>query len=215
MKRALLLGWLLGVAFILAFFQSATAAPSKVTICHATGNGSYITLTLPYNAVFGKSEASGHFNEQGTPNSGHENDYLGPCLPPPTTTTTTTTTPPTTSSTTSSTVSPTTSTTSTSSPTTTTSTPPRRLTTTTIVIDTCEDVGGCDTTTTAPTTTDPACGAACDTTTSSTVDESTTTTAPPSTLADGGSDAARMFTPWALLVTLLGGFASWIARRPI
>ena len=39
-----------------------------------------VTLTLPYNAVFGQA---GHFNEDGTPQAGHEQDYLGPCQTPP------------------------------------------------------------------------------------------------------------------------------------
>jgi hypothetical protein len=55
--------------------------PEKVTICHAAGLASgpanWITLTLPWNAVYGQA---GHFNENGTPQAGHEQDYLGACL---------------------------------------------------------------------------------------------------------------------------------------
>ena len=63
---------------------SSTAAaldkPEFVTFCHIAGRAddpaNMVTLTLPYDAVFGQA---GHFNEDGTPNAGHENDYLGPC----------------------------------------------------------------------------------------------------------------------------------------
>lgn len=221
MTKTLIIGWLLGLTLVLAFFQSATAAQDKITICHANGNGSYITLTLPYNAVFGKSEKSGHFNEQGTPNAGHENDYLGPCIPPVTTTTAPEVT--TSTSTTSTTTTPEPTTTSSSVATTTTTVPqstststPRQTTTTSIVQDTCEDLGTCQdtTTTTGPTTTIP------DGSTTTVPDGSTTTvadtstTVPPSTLAYGGSDAAGMFAPWAALITLFGAAASFLARRP-
>ena len=60
----------------------------KLTICHVAGLASdpanYITLTLPYNAVYGKNGESGHFNENGTTKAGHEQDTLGPCSPPQT-----------------------------------------------------------------------------------------------------------------------------------
>ncbi len=58
--------------------------PEFVTFCHVAGRGddpaNTVTLTLPSNAVFGQG---GHFDEGGTPNAGHEQDYLGPCQPPP------------------------------------------------------------------------------------------------------------------------------------
>jgi uncharacterized repeat protein (TIGR01451 family) len=60
--------------------------PEFVTFCHVAGSAedpaNTVTLTLPYNAVFGQA---GHFNEDGTPNAGHEQDYLGACNeePPP------------------------------------------------------------------------------------------------------------------------------------
>jgi len=60
----------------------------KITICHVAGlvsdPANYITLTLPYNAVYGKNGESGHFNENGTTKAGHEQDTLGPCSPPQT-----------------------------------------------------------------------------------------------------------------------------------
>jgi hypothetical protein len=67
------------------------AKPTKITICHAAGladePANWVTLSLPPNAVYGQNGASAHFNEQGTPLAGHEQDYLGPCEgdeePPP------------------------------------------------------------------------------------------------------------------------------------
>lgn len=62
--------------------------PVFVTFCHVAGlaedPANTVTLTLPYQAVFGQA---GHFNEDGTPNAGHEHDYLGECQPETTTTT--------------------------------------------------------------------------------------------------------------------------------
>jgi len=191
----------------------ALAAPSpaeavdKVTICHATGSGSYVTLTIPRNAAYGQA---GHFNENGTPKAGHEDDYLGPCRPPDTTTTSTTTT---TTSTTTTTTQPTTTSSTTSTPdrvtttssstpdrvTTTSSSTPDRVTTTVVVIDTCEDLGTCpedSTTTTVP------------------GDDSTTTVS--STIAEGGLSAQQAggITLAGLVLTLLGSGALLIARRP-
>ena len=59
--------------------------PDKVTICHAAGlegTTHYETLTIGYEAVYGPA---GHFYENGTPQAGHEQDYLGACNeePPP------------------------------------------------------------------------------------------------------------------------------------
>lgn len=55
----------------------------KITICHVAGLASdpanYITLTISENAVYGPG---GHFNENGTTQAGHEQDYFGPCNPP-------------------------------------------------------------------------------------------------------------------------------------
>ncbi len=56
-----------------------------ITICHVAGRAddpaSYNTLTLPYNAVYGQG---GHFNEDGSPQAGHEDDSLGACPEIPT-----------------------------------------------------------------------------------------------------------------------------------
>lgn len=68
----------------------------KVTLCHAAGlagTTQYVTLTVGYPAAYGPA---GHFDENGTPNAGHEQDYLGACEgdeTTPTDTTPTTTTP--------------------------------------------------------------------------------------------------------------------------
>lgn len=64
-----------------------------VTLCHAAGlDGTthYETLTIAYPAAYGPA---GHLNENGTPQAGHEDDYLGACTgdttPTPTPTPTT------------------------------------------------------------------------------------------------------------------------------
>ena len=67
--------------------MSLEGQSESVTFCHVAGSAedpaNIVTLTLPYTAVFGQA---GHFNEDGTPKAGHEQDYLGPCqtsrLPP-------------------------------------------------------------------------------------------------------------------------------------
>ena len=57
-------------------------AAEKVTICHFGSH--FVTLTISESAVYGNG---GHFNENGTPQSGHELDYMGPCVDETTTTT--------------------------------------------------------------------------------------------------------------------------------
>ena len=71
------------IAFILlvAFASAVQAkAPVFVTICHAAGRAdapaNWVTLTLPEQAVYGQA---GHFNENGTTQAGHEQDYMGAC----------------------------------------------------------------------------------------------------------------------------------------
>lgn len=52
----------------------------KVTICHAAGLAGtthYVTLTLSVNG------AAAHFRNNGTPQAGHELDYMGACRTPP------------------------------------------------------------------------------------------------------------------------------------
>lgn len=99
MRRKTLLTALATAVIALAMFTGgANASQEKVTLCHASGLAGtthYVTLTVGYPAAFGPA---GHFSENGTPNAGHEQDYLGPCLtssptPEPTPTTTPTSTP--------------------------------------------------------------------------------------------------------------------------
>jgi hypothetical protein len=87
--RKLRIGAAVAVYLILTAGIFTTAAlatggpPEQVTICHVAGLASdpanHITLTLPVTAVYGPG---GHFEENGTPQAGHEEDYLGPCNPP-------------------------------------------------------------------------------------------------------------------------------------
>lgn len=81
MRRAITV--LLALA-ALAFAGAASVSadqPEMVTICHAAGladePANYVTLTLPWVAVYGQA---GHFNENGTTQAGHEQDYLGTCI---------------------------------------------------------------------------------------------------------------------------------------
>jgi len=74
---------LCAVAGALSLTATAFAGDDNVTICHASGlegTTKYETLTIGYQAVYGPG---GHLNENGTPQAGHEQDYLGPCNPPP------------------------------------------------------------------------------------------------------------------------------------
>ena len=65
-----------------AGIASATK-PEMVTLCHAAGQAGttkFETLTIPYNAAYGNANGNGgHFTESGTPQAGHEDDYLGAC----------------------------------------------------------------------------------------------------------------------------------------
>jgi hypothetical protein len=57
-------------------------AGTKVTICHASGlagTTKFETLTISENAVYGRKGNAGHFEENGTPRAGHEQDYFGAC----------------------------------------------------------------------------------------------------------------------------------------
>lgn len=90
------------IALTVAASSAGGVSQEKITICHAAGlegTTKYVTLTLAYPAVYGPA---GHFNENGTTRAGHEQDYLGECVPPVTTTAapTTTTAAPTTTTTT-------------------------------------------------------------------------------------------------------------------
>ncbi len=82
MKISMILGISLIVtgAVFVSKVQPANAQQEMVTLCHAAGQEGtlqFTTLTIAYNAAFGQA---GHFNEDGTPAAGHENDYLGACI---------------------------------------------------------------------------------------------------------------------------------------
>jgi outer membrane biosynthesis protein TonB len=65
----------------LTFAGTVVAKNDKVTICHATSSETnpFVTLTISANAVYGPG---GHFNENGTTQAGHEQDYFGECETP-------------------------------------------------------------------------------------------------------------------------------------
>jgi len=88
MKRVLTV---LGSVLVLIGLMLPVFATSQetFTFCHAAGQDDttqFVTLTLPFEATFGQA---GHFNEDGTTQAGHEQDYLGECIVDSTTTTTT------------------------------------------------------------------------------------------------------------------------------
>lgn len=92
MKILLALLLLFGIATV-----PVLAGQDKITICHAAGlegTTKFVTLTIAAPAVYGPA---GHFNENGTTQAGHEQDYFGPCEgdeePTPTPTATDTPTP--------------------------------------------------------------------------------------------------------------------------
>jgi len=92
MKQALMFVVVCAAMFVAGFAATGAFATNdkKVTICHAAGldgTTKYVTLTISENAVYGPG---GHFNENGTPQAGHEDDYLGACEGDETTTTDTT-----------------------------------------------------------------------------------------------------------------------------
>ena len=79
------------VAILVLCVAVPAMAAEQVTICHAAGQDDttqFVTLTIAEQAAYGQA---GHFNEDGTPRAGHENDYLGACTTDEGTTTTTTT----------------------------------------------------------------------------------------------------------------------------
>lgn len=74
-----------GGALLLTASTSQAAPEEKLTICHAAGQDDtthFIELTLSPNGVFGGGDQAGHFNEDGTPKAGHEQDIFGPCESP-------------------------------------------------------------------------------------------------------------------------------------
>jgi hypothetical protein len=63
---------LLNFLLVVYVRQANATPPAQVTICHATGSASnpYTTIHVSENAI------SGHFENNGTPKSGHEDDLL-------------------------------------------------------------------------------------------------------------------------------------------
>jgi hypothetical protein len=45
----------------------------KVTICHATGGGRFVGISTPAQTLLG---ANGHFDANGNPQQGHEQDFV-------------------------------------------------------------------------------------------------------------------------------------------
>lgn len=81
MRKAFIIAALVALCTVPAAL--AEGPPEMVTFCHVAGLASdpanSVTLTLPVNAVYGQA---GHFNENGTTQAGHEQDYLGACNTP-------------------------------------------------------------------------------------------------------------------------------------
>ena len=183
---------LIAAAALAAMTLSAPAsATDKVTICHATGNGGYVEVTAAYSAIYGQA---GHFNEPGSPNKGHEDDYEGPCDHGTTTSTSSSTSLPstTTSSSTTSTVD--TTSTSTTEPSTTSSI--------------------ASTTTVAPSsTTDSSVSTTNPTTSTSSTGPTTSAGVSVNTLAETGTDLTDRMVVLALLFLVLGGTAIVATRR--
>lgn len=71
MKNIIKIVYVLFILGLLILALNAVAwAPEKVTICHANGHGGFETIVVSPNAI------SGHFDNNGTPNQGHEDDLL-------------------------------------------------------------------------------------------------------------------------------------------
>ncbi|HSL26161.1 MAG TPA: hypothetical protein VLA54_07760 [Acidimicrobiia bacterium] len=76
------------VTTVLCLALPAIAA-EKVTLCHAAGRDvttHFETITISASAAYGPA---GHLNEDGSPQAGHEMDYLGECQAAPSSTSTT------------------------------------------------------------------------------------------------------------------------------
>ena len=85
MKRTLTASFAITTLLTLCLALPALAA--DVTICHAAGleaTTRFVTLIIPEPA------ATAHFDDDGTPRAGHEDDYFGACAGDIDTTTTTT-----------------------------------------------------------------------------------------------------------------------------
>jgi hypothetical protein len=80
MHRALLAA--AGSAILMTASLSTIVGADKVIICHAAGlegTDQYVELTVAVQALEGANGDAGHFDENGTPLAGHEQDYFGAC----------------------------------------------------------------------------------------------------------------------------------------
>lgn len=167
------------------------AAPTKVYVCHAagqTGTTKFVTNHVPATE---SGFPQGHFTEDGTPEAGHEDDYLGQCVTDETTTTTTEVPP-------STTIPPDSTTTTEPAPTPTTVTPTTLVSTTTTVTN-----ESSTTTTSEPSTM-----------------ESTTTTVQPSTTTSTPTDPPKELprtglVDWELAIIGLAFFVAGLAALSI
>lgn len=85
--RLIVAGALTTLVGVIGVSATSIADNDEVTICHAAGldgTTQYVTITINRTAAFGPA---GHFNEDGTTQAGHEDDYLGACEEVATTTT--------------------------------------------------------------------------------------------------------------------------------
>ena len=86
MKKLIFVSVLMVATLLGLIVTPVSADPEeKITICHAAGQDNttqFVTLTLSRNAVYQDQGNGGHFYENGTPKSGHEQDYFGDCRTP-------------------------------------------------------------------------------------------------------------------------------------
>jgi LPXTG-motif cell wall-anchored protein len=197
MKKIMAVAVAILIVAIGVIWYSPVSASDKVTLCHAAG----LDGTLKFTTLnIAPSAAETHLDlVTGTPQAGHENDYLGECDPEDTTTTSTTSTTTSTTSTTSTTTIPVVVTTfppyfppETTAPESTLAT-----TTTTVVIDESGSVPP-----------------PVDETTTTTVPPMPDTTVPPPELADTGSEAGKIAI-LAGLITALGIGLTLVRRKGI
>lgn len=58
------------MVFTTLLYKTYAVPAEKVTICHATGAGTFVRIVVSANAIFG------HFDNPGSPKAGHESDIL-------------------------------------------------------------------------------------------------------------------------------------------
>jgi len=70
MKKYLAAGILVALIAVAGVAIANAAPPATVTICHANGKQGMVRIVTNENAI------NGHFENQGTPKQGHEDDVL-------------------------------------------------------------------------------------------------------------------------------------------